>query len=91
MEYASALWRPLVASALMGAVISRLVDIGPPYAGVGNAVMQLLMGVTTGMLSYPLILAALWLISGRPDSIEVQITRWAAGVVRARRARDAAA
>ena len=51
----------------------------------------LLVGVAAGMLSYPLILAALWLMSGRPESAEVQITRWALGALRARRAGGEAA
>ena len=55
--------------------------------GAGDAALQLLVGVPIGMLSYALILLALWRISGRPESIEVQISRWALAAIRARRGR----
>ena len=90
MEYARALWRPLAASALMGVVISHLIGGGPTHFGAGDAALQLLVGVPIGMLSYALILLALWRISGRPESIEVQISRWALAAIRARRGRHEA-
>jgi hypothetical protein len=90
MEYASALWRPVAASALMGALISSLIGAQPPPLGVGDAAMQLLVGVPIGILSYALILSALWLISGRPDAIEAQISRWLLKTIRARRDRGEA-
>ena len=90
-DYVSALWRPLVASALMGMTVSWLIASEFAGDGLGDAALQMLVGVTAGMLSYPLILAALWLISGRPESTEVRIARWALGALRARRTRGAAA
>jgi hypothetical protein len=86
-DYFSALWRPLVASALMGMTVSWL--IGSEFSGneLGDAALQMVVGVSAGMLSYPIVLGVLWLISGRPESTEVQITRWALGALRARRAR----
>lgn len=86
-DYVGALWRPLVASGLMGVTVSWLITAEFAGDGLGDAALQMLVGVAAGMLSYPLILAALWLVSGRPESSEVQITRWALGAIRARRAR----
>ena len=90
-DYMRALWRPLVASAVMGWVVSQVIDASVPTAHIGAAAMQMLEGVFAGALAYPIVLALLWFVSGRPDSIEVQITRWAVGALRARRARNAAA
>jgi lipopolysaccharide exporter len=89
-EYVRALWRPLIGSALMGVAVSHIIGTAIPVSA-GDAAMQMLLGVCTGVLCYPLILAALWFASGRPDSIEIQITRWAFGAVRTRLARDTAA
>jgi lipopolysaccharide exporter len=91
LDYLRALWRPLVASAMMGIVIVRLLDTSSTQVGVGEAAIQLITGTVIGMLTYPLILAALWLVSGRPDSVEVRIMRWAWDAIRARRARGATA
>ena len=91
MDYIKALWRPLVASVLMGVAIKQLIDATSMHAGVGEAAIQLFTGVAAGMMIYPLILAALWLFSGRPESTEVRIARWALAALRARRTRGAAA
>lgn len=83
-DYLSAMWRPLVASAVMASVLNAVAGATHEHAGAGEAAMQLLMGVATGALVYPLVLAALWVLSGRPNSIEPQISRWALAALRAR-------
>ncbi len=89
-DYLSALWRPLVSSVGVGVAIKLTIDATSTHAGVGAAALELIAGIATGILIYPLILATLWLISGRPNSIEVQISRWALAAIVARRSRGEA-
>ena len=83
-DYLRAMWRPLVASAVMAGVLNAVAGATHEQAGAGEAAIQLLTGVATGALVYPLVLAALWVLSGRPNSIEPQISRWALAALRAR-------
>ena len=85
LDYARALWRPLVASISMGGTVVWMVETVSPGAGAGGAAIQLLMGVSAGLLTYPLILGVLWVVSGRPESIEARTVRWAVHALRARR------
>jgi PST family polysaccharide transporter len=85
MNYARLLWRPAIASVVMGWSISVLIDARTSYSDVGTAALQLFSGIALGMLIYPLVVGGLWFVAGRPDSIEVKVVRWALGVVRGRR------
>ena len=85
-EYLAAVWRPVLASALMGVAITYLVDPAVVDPGVGGAAWQMIVGVPTGFVIYPLCLAALWWVSGRPESIEVLIVRRILDALPSRRA-----
>jgi lipopolysaccharide exporter len=75
LPFAAALWRPLVASGLMGWVIYSVVQPSFDAARPGAAVADLLLGVAIGAVLYPLAIAALWRLTGTDDAIEAQIFR----------------
>jgi lipopolysaccharide exporter len=74
-EYWSCLWRPTIASCLMGAVIYLQMPHGQGELSFVQAVAQLVIGIVLGVLSYPLFVWLLWWLSGKPESVEVLITR----------------
>jgi lipopolysaccharide exporter len=74
-------WRPLLAVALMWSCDRWLLS------GLSvNIYLDLLIHAATGALSYVLVLYALWLASGRPDSLEKQVVSVAMRIVKRRRA-----
>lgn len=74
-QYLGALWRPMVASGLMGWVISAWVQPGFNADRAGSAVAELLAGTLIGVVMYPLTIALLWRIGGAQDAVEAQIFR----------------
>jgi len=66
-------WRSVVATAAMAAIVLPLRHyLGPP-SGLGNALLQVSLTGTIGVMGYCLPLWALWRLAGRPSGIE-QIT-----------------
>ena len=74
-DYASALWRPLVASALAAGVVNTVAGTGGPVASFSNALVHLVGGLAVGAVVYPLFLWMLWHVSGRQQGAETAIGR----------------
>lgn len=74
-QYLRALWRPLLASAIMGWMVAQLA--GTPFAelGAGQAMWELFGGTLLGMVTFPVIVATLWWAAGRPDAVEVDVVK----------------
>lgn len=56
----------------------------PDRSGLTAALVELVLGVLVGASSYPVFVALLWLLSGRPQSIEAQVASRAWGWMRQR-------
>lgn len=69
LETIPAAWRSVVAATVMGTALVRFVPIGPPQSFLG-ALGDLAIAVPAGAAVYCLVVAALWLVSGQPPSIE---------------------
>lgn len=68
----AAVWRPLAAGLLMYGTLTHL----PLFPGASLPLL-LALKVLLGLLIFPLALASLWLLSGRPDGIEARtLARW---------------
>lgn len=74
-EYVVSLWRPVVASALMGLLLHELFNWLPDQGGFAGAVFELLVGVPMGAVAYLAFIGALWGMAGRPESVETLIAR----------------
>lgn len=85
-EYARALWRPLVGSAVMGWIVAASTFTPFHELNASRAAWELVGGTLLGMAVYPLIVAALWWAAGRPAAVEVDIVRKALEIWRERRA-----
>lgn len=71
--YFGALVRPLIASALMGLVLHFVLPARGLDADIVHAITWLCLGSLAGAVVYPLIAAVLWLLAGRPESVELMI------------------
>ncbi|MBC7905698.1 MAG: oligosaccharide flippase family protein [Rhodospirillaceae bacterium] len=73
-----ALWRPVAAALIMAAaVIATRLDVAP--------ILSLVWSVGVGAVTFPLVLAGLWLMAGRPDGAErMLLTRATAQIAAAR-------
>lgn len=71
MTYFGALIRPLVASVLMGLALHLVLPARGLDAGITSAITWLVAGSLLGAVVYPIVIAALWLVAGRPPSVEV--------------------
>jgi PST family polysaccharide transporter len=81
-DYVAGLWRPLLASAGMGLAVhaaSSALAAGPQ---IGALVVQLGASALLGAVTYPLMIGALWWLSGRPSSAEAQVARHLYGALR---------
>jgi len=76
LGYVGALWRPLVASAVMGVSVHGVLQWFVPHYSVATAVRDLTTGVVVGVLIYCLMLWGLWRLSRRPDTAEVALARY---------------
>lgn len=83
-DYLSSLWRPLVASLLMGACVHAAAKWLAGDGGFVAAVLELAVGGGVGALTYPVFVWLLWLISGRPECVELQGVRKAQAMLRSR-------
>ncbi len=70
IELISRLWRPLLATGAMAVVTEQLEGTLPAATGTVEIGLQLAALVTTGVLTYGVVLLALWFASGRPDGSE---------------------
>lgn len=73
LTYFGALLRPLVASLVMGLALHTVLPGRGLDAGIVSAVTWLIVGFVVGAVVYPLTVAALWLLAGRPASVEVAL------------------
>jgi lipopolysaccharide exporter len=74
-EYVGALWRPLLASTVMGVVVHGLLPDFDRVQPLAQAVRDLSIGVPLGMLTYAIVLWSLWRVSRRSDAIELAVFR----------------
>lgn len=74
-RYFASLWRPLLGSAMMGTCLYYLLPPPTVDAGVAAAIERLVVGALAGAVLYPLFIAVLWLLSGRPESVETMVAR----------------
>jgi hypothetical protein len=74
-SYLASLWRPLAASCLMGWAVHASAQASRGSGGLGGAVLELLVAVPVGAVVYPLTVVALWMLSGRPESVEAIVLR----------------
>lgn len=78
-HYLSIFWRPAIACALMGWIVHAVVNPSFQLDHEGAAAAELLLGAGIGSVLYPLTLALLWWLSGKPESVELQLAQrgWA--------------
>ena len=74
--YVGALWRPTLASAVMGTSVHVLLQWLGGDQGMATAVRDLATGVVVGALTYCFTLWGLWRLSRRPDTAEVVLARY---------------
>ena len=72
-EYFASFWRPLIASCVMGASVHFVNQGIGGSSGFLGAVLELLLSVPVGAVSYTLSLWVLWQASGRPESVETML------------------
>ena len=73
--YVAALWRPLIASAVMGAAVLAILPESGSYQTFGEAVRDVSIGVPVGILTYTFTLWGLWTMSRRSDAVELALAR----------------
>jgi O-antigen/teichoic acid export membrane protein len=78
---ARGLLRPLLAALAMSAVVLAVQAAAP-----GNPILRLLLCAGVGAVAYVGALLVLWLLAGRPASVEADALRWGGAALRARRA-----
>jgi lipopolysaccharide exporter len=70
-------WRPLVATALMGGALQIILNSGRPLIDQVQVSLLLLGMIVTGIVVYSVSLLSLWHLSGRPtDTMEAVALRW---------------
>ena len=74
-DYLASLWRPLVASCVMGVAIYFLNQSVGGADSFGGALLELLYSVPVGLVIYVLLLWLLWRASGRPKGVETMLGR----------------
>ena len=86
LDYLATLWRPLVASALGAAGVNATIHAVGTAQSFPGALLQLLVGLSVGLVLYPTTLWILWVLSGRPRSVEAmvgaRIRQWLTGLRR---------
>jgi PST family polysaccharide transporter len=70
VDYIVALWRPALASAVGAYAVHVAVSAVGPTDGFSVALLQMLVGLGVGSVVYPLALVLLWILAGRPESVE---------------------
>ncbi|WP_298824530.1 lipopolysaccharide biosynthesis protein [uncultured Piscinibacter sp.] len=85
-QYLRALWRPLLASAVMGWIVAE--TTAAPFAELdaARAAWELFGGTLLGITTFPIMLAGLWWAAGKPEAIEIDILRKLLEIWRERRA-----
>jgi len=70
------LWRPVLASAVMGGIVLIVSQRLPTASGSHDLVLRLVIQVAAGAIVYPVLVGVFWLIAGAPaGSAEAQILR----------------
>jgi lipopolysaccharide exporter len=73
MRLVSTTWRSLTASVIMFGVITHVAD-----SVDWNNTVTLVSSICFGVLAFPALTFLLWIVSGRPEGPESQITQWLA-------------
>lgn len=73
--YLASLWRPVTASAMMGAALVGVLPVAPTGASVLDSILALALGCVVGVVVYPLSVALLWGLSGRREGVETLVFR----------------
>jgi lipopolysaccharide exporter len=70
-RFARVVWRPMLASAVMFAVVREFIDeLAGAGAGTPILALVLIAAIIVGMVTYVAAIAVLWVASGRPDGAE---------------------
>ena len=83
-EYFASFWRPLIASCVMGASVHFVNRSIGGADSFGVALLEMLLSVPVGAVSYLLSLWLLWQVSGRPESVETMLGRRAVEMLKQR-------
>ncbi|QHE76715.1 lipopolysaccharide biosynthesis protein [Hydrogenophaga sp. PBL-H3] len=84
-QLAAAMWRPMVASAFMAAILLGIGRLAAPIGWEVPLALHLLGLVAVGAVAYAVIVAALWWIAGRPESAEKVLLNFLGNKLLARR------
>lgn len=71
--FSDRLWRPLASALLMFIIVREYLNVLTSGAPAQTALWGLISAILLGAVSYGVTLAALWFVSGRPQSIEVEL------------------
>lgn len=80
--YVAALWRPLLASAVMGATVLAVLPESGSDQNLREAARDVLIGVPVGVLTYAFMLWGLWRLSRRSDAVELALARYVVSTCR---------
>lgn len=78
-RYLGALWRPVVATAVMAAAVQIAAihvsgHVAIPTSAIGSAIV-LAAGIGTGIAAYSVMLLLLWRMAGRPEGMEALVLK----------------
>lgn len=74
-DYLRTLWRPTLASVATGALVHGVIGRLPETGSFGTALLSLALGATIGLIAYITLVALLWRVSGRPQTVEVLLAQ----------------
>lgn len=69
-EYLAVLWRPLAATGFMYFAVRSVMEQPAWIAGLSGKIVHLLLAVLVGVVSYAVLLLALWYLAARPRGVE---------------------
>jgi len=76
LAYLRGLWRTMLATAVMGVLVHLLLQSFESEQGMATAIRDMITGVAVGVVTYCLVLWALWRLSRRPETAEVALARY---------------
>jgi PST family polysaccharide transporter len=86
VDYVRRIWRPVVATVLMAAVVTIIEDILGVGHDVASALLRLSIGAGIGAATYVILIVVMWWLCGRPDGGERILLNKVSGMVRITRA-----
>lgn len=75
LQYLRTLWRPTLASLATGVLVLGLIGLLPGAGSFANALLALAIGAPVGLIAYVALVALLWRLSGRPQTVEVLLAQ----------------